>query len=74
MYQNKNSVFNNTKQNLLTYMTDTNVRKQVIYSTKDIKKQNCMIHMHAYKIKIIYGQKVFNQKKKHHHDVDDYQC
>lgn len=25
-------------------MTDTNVRKQVIYSKKDIKKQNCMIH------------------------------
>lgn len=72
MYQNKNSVFNNTKQNLLTYMTDTNVRKQVIYSTKEINK--IMIHMHAYKIKIIYGQKVFNQKIKHHHDVDDYQC
>lgn len=53
MYQNKNSVFNNTKQNLLTYMTDTNIKKQVIYSTKEIKKQNCMIHMHAYKIKII---------------------
>lgn len=53
MYQNKNSVFNNTKQNLLTYMTDTNIKKQVIYSTKEIKKQNCMIHMHVYKIKII---------------------